>query len=192
MTALREKIIFGLLFLAWLPLLAALWPYPTHEVAAKQHAAFQILLDNVNSEAKILKDEKGLEIKEFNDITKSFPTVDELKSQLQLSWVIKLTILIFGCFSVFYAARKFKGWKYLLIAASVFYLLLGYSLEWSMLFQSDYWLGLWYLATDSEIWGVGVMYREFIFPVFHVFFIFAILLSLFINKNDLTSHPSGR
>jgi hypothetical protein len=188
----KQIVIFSLLFLAWLPLLAVLWPYPTHGVAEKYHAAFQPLIEKASTAVEEAKTEKGIELKEAKEAVESFPTVEELQGQLQYSWAIRLFLFIFGVFSVIYAFKQFKGWKVILATASVAYLLLGYSLEWSRLFQSHYWLGLWQLATESEIWSIGAMYREFIFPVFHVFLIAVILLSLFMNKSGLTSHPSGR
>jgi hypothetical protein len=191
MSALKYKIIFILLFLAWTPLLMVLWPYPTHEAAVDLRASFQPLIERAKQGVISAEAGKTIESKDITKTIESFPNAEQFHRQLVLSWFLNLILFIAGSSTAIYAFKQFKGWKFLLIAASASYLLLAYPIQWRHILEPAYWQFWWDLTMERHSFeALGAMYREVIFPFIHVFLIVILALSIFIRRTKLVSHST--
>ena len=166
------------LFVAWLPLAGTLWPYPSEEAAvAFTSAIAPYIKGGEKVRDRLSRDGQAKEGAQIAKITDP----REILSEWKINWAIKAIVFVIGITSIVLSFFRIKGWKLGLLCASTAYLTFISSFPIMRALHWVTWQAWWMMATKNPQWGVGVIYREIVFPFIHILIIAFIVVSLIIG-----------
>jgi len=185
MTAARKHWLVILLLIAWLPVLAMLWPLPSESAAVDVSSAFRDLSKD-NDKVRHLFTEN--EQKQMDSEVEVLTNPEKWLSILWTRWTTLLVVSAFGAFAIVYAAYRGRFWKVGLVASSSCYLgfVTGFPISRAM--RAEQWYGWWMMVSEYPSWGINAFVYGVALPFMHVTLIVGALsfILLALKKGNLT------
>jgi len=175
-----------LLLAAWLPFAASLWPLPSEE-GARDFSAAWVSLAKQGEKGRSFFDKNERE--EMDSTIRWLSDPENILMEWRIRWITHALVLLLALGSIALAIFRTKGWKVVIVFASSSYLILVHGFPFRRALRWEQWQGWWIMATEYPQWGLGAVYSEILFPLFHIILIavFVVIAAITIRNR---SNPS--